>query len=342
MKPKRLLVATNRNPDENCPLCFGDSFNPKGPAELRFLYADYSPDTGEWSVSPIEEPEVLSVENLPSKHLFQELLRAVSEGGLGRNWVISVHGYSADFKESLEGAWELQTRYMDANIILFSWPADPGGSIGSVIDPINSFKKAERAAQLSALAFHELLERVYAFFVRPTVVKFTHLNGTPSLSIHLHSLGCSMLKWLPFDGSSLYSNLFLSNIIIHQAAVPRRNHNEWIDRLGCAEKIYVTLNRFDSVLRSSYNVVNPEALGSSSTGLIAARPVYIDFSGGRLVGTSHNILLGVTGNKIIELLCRRILRGEDGLHGLDGRFDLGGPNGFCFDTVRNCWEMKCS
>lgn len=334
MPAKSIIIATNRAPLDESLHDFGDKFNPDGPEELRFLTAERDPNSDVWRLSPVEEPAELTDDNSPSKNLFNSLLASIQAGELGSKWLITVHGFSANFRESLDGAYELQHRYSDINIILFSWPADPGGS--GIFD---KFEKAARAARISAGALEKLLERIYEYFVIPSLTSGIARSKELRVSLHLHSLGCRMLPYLPFDSNSLFSNIFLDNIIVHQAAVPASRHAEWIDRVACAKRLYITLNQNDSVLLG-FRFIRAPALGTSFTGLNGKRPIYLDFTRGRLVESQHNLLLELIENNIIRLVCRRLLNGEDALHDLDGIMRLGGPNGFSFDTVRSCWQMN--
>jgi len=295
--------------------------------------------TGDWNVAIEEERGTGGM--LPSQKLLFSVVEKMGNGSLGPKWVVVVHGYGQTFADSLEHAYALQKEYSgnaieeQVNIILFSWPSKPGGTI---VEPVTSYRKAQAAAIASAPALKTVLERVWQFLVVPALAAQPAGNGRSaqgaieglSVCLYVHSQGNLVLETLTrsklLDGSSVR----LDTIILHQADVDAKDHAEWVSKINYGGAVIITLNTFDAVLKMS-DAINPERLGIASSELVA-RATYFDFTAGDRVNAEHNLFLNVD-NKVVRLFCRRALTGFP-LHQIGGE-----SNGFWWDPQVGAWHL---
>ena len=323
---------------------FGEIQNGKGSNELRLAIA--VKDKGRWTLDLQEEKS--RQKELPSQILFRSVLAQVRDGSLSPKWVVSVHGYGQSFLDSLEEAHGLEQSYQwsrtgktsqPVNVILFSWPSNPGGV---VLDPVNAYRRAQAAAVPSAAALAIVLERVWAFFAAPA------LRGQPttssmrrippvrdfSLCLHVHSQGNLVLEMMTRTKALDGAPLKLDTLILHQADVDADDHTEWVNRIQFAADVVITLNAWDGILRLS-DAINPVRLGIARSGF-GSRATYFDFTGGSKVAAEHNLFLQVANkeeNKLVRLFCQRALTGFP-VHTIGGE-----ANGFWFDSSVGSWRL---
>jgi hypothetical protein len=346
------VLVTNRriNPgkeDAGDESLFGDELNEKGSNELRWARVKRNPSTGAWTLKLQKEEE--NQQELPSKLLLEKLLVKVRAGKLGPRWVVVVHGYGQSFRESLEEAHQLQQAYQrerrqeSVNVILFSWPSKPGGALGTILQPISSYRQAQAAAVPSSVALAIALRRIWSFFAAPALGADSLMPGVRdfSLCLTVHSRGNLLLENLvrnkQLEQDSMVSNtgrrpqpLLLDTLTLHQADVDAEDHTEWVDRIRFARNIIITLNEFDGVLRLS-DAINPLRLGLARSGF-GSRATYVDFSGGRRVAAAHNLFLNVD-NRIVQLFCYRTMTGFP-VHQM-----MGAASGFWEDRASGVWRI---
>jgi hypothetical protein len=336
-----IIIATNRNPIDGGSVPFGETFNPLGPSELRFACAERLTENSAIEFDIIQE--INGDTSLPpSQVLFSNLVADIRAKKRGDKWLLYIHGYNNSFLESVNSAFSLVETYRqnkknsdleDINVILFTWPADPGGSIPVLVEPVNSYRKIQRAAEISAVAFERLIERLGIYFVQPAVLDSSNELTKFRFNSIFHSMGSYVLENYIRSALPSHLQLIFNTLILHQSDVSLQDHPEWVDRINLAKNIYITINQWDKVLRIS-DVINSERLGTAQTGLNAHKPTYFDFSGSQNIGSSHNIFLGIEGNQIIRLLCHRLLVGYPyPLVGLEG------SGAFAYDRKSNTWQL---
>jgi hypothetical protein len=132
-----------------------------------------------------------------------------------------------------------------------------------------------------------------------------------SLNLLAHSLGNFLVESYIRNPIFTTETRIFDNIIFHQADVDAGRHTEWIDRVAVGQRLYVTINESDNILKAS-DMVNPARLGKTLEGLTASRPIYVDFTGGDNVRRSHNLFLGVENNEKIRGFFRRVFTGQRG------------------------------
>lgn len=336
-----IIVITNRvllqdDTDQGDHTLFGESQNTKGSTELRFARAEKDSKTKKWKVRLLPEPSfVATASSLPSAKLFAELLDQIRDKQIGPKWVLSVHGYGNTFLESLESASKLQRKYRSdrkteaVNVVLFSWPSNPGGSLGTIVKPISSYRQAQLVAMASAGALASAIDKLWTFFVRPALDQASHNRRLVkfSMNLHVHSRGNLILETLARNSDLLDSETIFDNIILHQADVDADGHADWVNKLEIQQRIIITINASDRILRLS-DSINPMRLGTAQSGL-SAKAIYVDFSGGKRVGTEHNLFVNVN-NRLVTLFARRALIGW-------GLQALGDANGFHAGASPNHW-----
>ena len=102
------------------------------------------------------------------------------------------------------------------------------------------------------------------------------------------------------------------NLILHQADVDSERHELWVNKLRYARRVYATINENDKILDIS-DVVNPDRLGNTASGLVADRAIYLDFTDADKVRKSHQ-LFGKTADKnsVVEEFFSSVLNGKAG------------------------------
>lgn len=334
----RVLIATNRLLLDAATGVFGEGFSAAGPSELRFAWAIQEEGEASYRIELIAEDGGHPGTAPPSEALFADLLAQIKAGRFSSHWLLFVHGYNNSFPNSVKAALRLASSYRrqpsnpdlaDVDVILFSWPSDPGGTLAITTDPIGSYRRMQRSAELSGSALERLLQRLSRFFVRKAL-------ADPALSrfrfnAMVHSLGNYLLQHTrqPAEAGPLFDLLTL-----HQADVETASHASWVDGITIARRLWITINAHDDVLRTS-DVINRERLGTAQSRLTAQRPVYLDVTGMKHLGVSHNLFLGDHGNQKLRLICHRLLVGYPWpLLGL-----LGGAD-FYQHLPSNSWRLR--
>lgn len=332
-----IIVYTNRvlnkapSTNRTVPL-FGETPNIKGSSELRISLAAKDPKSGEWLLEL--QPEPPEADAPPSKILFKKVLDRIRAGTTGQKWVILVHGYGQSFLESLEQAHKLQQRHRgntaadQINIILFSWPSHPGGTLAYP----STYRAAQAAAIPSAAALAIAIKRIWDYFAFPAIQGESNKKVIKdfSMCLYAHSQGNLVLEVMTRSKALAGSLVRLDSVILHQADVDAHDHPEWINMLSFGTDVIITLNGYDRVLRLS-DAINPERLGIARNGF-TAKATYFDFTGGDSVDATHNLFAEVD-NQIVRLFCNRVLRGHPS-HQLGGEV-----NGFWWDSSAGAWRL---
>ena len=68
-----------------------------------------------------------------------------------------------------------------------------------------------------------------------------------------------------------------------------------MNKLRYARRVYATINENDKILDIS-DVVNPDRLGNTASGLISEKAIYIDFTEADKVGKAHQIFCNTAIN----------------------------------------------
>ncbi len=317
-----LVIVSNRSINEGATdeTLFGEQTNAKGIDELRLAKASYNEPEERWMLELLSESEQgLSEENLPSRRLFNEILEGISNRTHRCNWMFYIHGFNQSFLQGLKDSWAISQRY-DLDLIAFSWPSNPGGFVTT------EYTKARQAAKASANALDRILEKMGRYLSTRSLEEVS--NCQVSLNLLAHSLGNFLMEsYIRNPVFSTETRIF-DHVIFHQADVDVQSHIEWIDRVIAGQRLYVTINESDNILKAS-DTINPARLGNTLEGLTARRPIYVDFTNGQNVGRSHNLFLDVENNAKVHNFFQRVFTGKRGEQ----------IEGFEYDHRRNAYRL---
>ena len=217
------------------------------------------------------------------------LFNKVDPNEYNKPWVVLLHGYHQDVKETIAKARFLIDK-QGVNVVLFSWPSRPKpvssfdisvfddyikDFVKSVLfgfgrpslqaifvkevknllkDLVTNYQPARKNAELSTTDFHNALSVIKKFLIKQEKVK---------LSLFVHSMGNYLLQNTIKDKG--YLPVLFSNILLHQADVNATTHASWIPRLlgSASKKVYISVNVFDYVLAAS-NILHRYKLGNKN------------------------------------------------------------------------------
>ncbi len=233
--------------------------------------------------------------------LVERIDAAAPDHELRRPWVMFVHGFNQTTEKNIRKARNLEKR-RKVNVIAFSWPSRPhpgktdkvmkvikskaiskfvrcnltSVGIGVLSDFVEDYWRSYTLAKMNAESSADDLAAACRL-VQNRLIKQTRRKLTISLMIH--SLG----SYLAQNTVSAHGGIAakFQHIILHQADTASAEQKSWIPALArSAQRAYVTINKFDSVLAVS-QVYNQKArLGHSRQGFIQSSKVfYCDFTG---------------------------------------------------------------
>jgi hypothetical protein len=304
--------------------------NGRGPNELRLAEATRTGRTWRLRLLPNEitdamarevglAPEIDPQTNQPkpifaSRYVARKVLARVNPGMVGggakgRNLVFFVHGFNNDVKAVLDRAEQLETNY-GVEVVAFTWPANGGGVHGVV-----SYKSDKRDALASTGALdrcfgrmHEYLQEIHDEHVRRVeqeatrrfpndAEKWDRFFSTQAerrcpfgVTMMLHSMGNYLFKHL-LQSSAYRGNLLIfDNVVLAAADTNNEAHPEWVDRIQCRGRIFITINEQDGALLASRMKMGEQQkarLGHYPYQLTSQRAVYVDVTNEAHVGDSH-------------------------------------------------------
>ena len=98
-------------------------------------------------------------------------------------------------------------------------------------------------------------------------------------------------------------------------------HEEWVDRIQCRRRVYVTINEDDDALslsRAKFGDKQRTRLGHFAHNLNSRQAVYLDFTDAPDVGDSHAYFEGepIKRNELVKRIFDRMINGQAAEHGL--------------------------
>ncbi|NBO67146.1 MAG: hypothetical protein EBU88_20260, partial [Acidobacteria bacterium] len=176
-----ILIISNRtiNLQGQGPDVFEACLNPVGSENVVLAKAQQEP-SGDWQVNLVPMPPAGSwMECGSSCELLVQLVRRMQSrevdpelGGLRfdhenktYNWIFLIPGYSSTALSGLDQARKLEQEY-NANVMLFSWPADPLG-LARPNSAESAYRQAQAAARVSAIQLDRSLEQLALLFSQP-------------------------------------------------------------------------------------------------------------------------------------------------------------------------------
>jgi esterase/lipase superfamily enzyme len=310
----RILLISNRSINDSCrnEELFGRGFNQSGPCELRIAEASCDPASRNWSIGLLPENHGSADFCYPSRALFDEIVSEVTQGASSSSrWVLFIPGYCSPCKEGLDKSLELSQNH-DVNVLLFSWPSDPWHEVA---DAIQSYKRTQDAAKLSAIALRRALEGLQRVFVDPT--RASKGGDNFRFSLLAHSLGNYVVQTYLQQPSPVDMDFSMfDNVILHQADVDFAACKEWVANIKARNETYITTNYFDSTLKNCSDLINTDRLGQASKGVFTPPGVtHVDFTSSEKVESQH-WFFGNFPNQRIKTFCTRAIQGEDAKYSL--------------------------
>lgn len=352
-----MFLITNRDVDEARTdlKAFGERPNKLGPNELRL--AECTKSGGKWRVRVLPDtctPDMLEAAGLaPAKkgepvyasryvanRLLLRMQARLKKERRAPALVFFVHGYNNDVEAVLERAAAFEKLY-GVEVVTFSWPANGGGLRG-----VASYLSDKRDALLSVGALDRAILKLDAYLKEINAERRARLEAAASrangddaagwdedfaramraecpftVNLVLHSMGNYLFKH--YLGSSTYggNRLVFDNVILVAADANNPGHTEWLDRVQCRRRVYVTINENDVALMASRMKAGEEQqarLGHWPYDLASRRALYVDFTRARAVGDSHAYFEGepVEKNPRVRAFFRAALAGDVAEHGL--------------------------
>lgn len=341
-----ILIFSNRKVNllRQGPEIFEPCVNPVGAEDVLLATAQVAA-TGDWLVNLVPTPPQGSwMSSNASCALLVDLVNRMKAGeqddrpggirydqeNKTYNWIFFIPGYSSTASSGLEYARQMENEY-NANVMLFSWPADPP-DIGS--NPIKAYRQAQAAARVSAIQLDQTLEQLGQLFADP----LRREQDKPGFrfSMLMHSLGNYVFE--SYIRNPVYSGetSIFDTIVLHQADVSRDKAQEWMGKVAFRDSLYLTINEFDAVLRLS-TLINDVRAGLARGVARKTLPKFIDFTHGRNVQANHFMFTGLE-NQVIREGCRRMIRGVPG--GGEFNMALDGAGGFTLHEDINTYVLK--
>lgn len=282
-----MLVVSNRNINHHAikngvgnHKAFGERLNDKGANEIRFAHA--TKQQGAWRVELVPEATTLNAGNLPSRTVFQTLFTSCQQQG--KHALVFAHGYGKDFEDALEQGRSIEQRY-GVEVVLFTWPSDPGGFIDTVV----RYREIKRVAMASGGAFDRLLELIGTYSQGVRFDRKRLVECRSSLNLMVYSMGAYLLQ--NYVASGLYGKEtgIFQNVVVCQADCDNAQHETWLERLAAGQRVYVTINENDKILGWSDANGQPDRLGRTVRNLVARNATYVDFTAASKIGNEHQI-----------------------------------------------------
>ncbi|MEL7085613.1 MAG: alpha/beta hydrolase [Cyanobacteria bacterium J06597_1] len=270
-----MYVITNRNleKDKSGAKQFGISFNDEGPGILRL--AEARNEGGKWTVEILDDRVSYEGEDMfASEAAFLKTQTKMCEQS--RNCLIFCHGFNTSFKGALEAAHQIEQTY-DLEVALFTWPSD---------GRLTNYLSDKQQALESLLAFDRFFEKLRGYFL-----KYRDRNCGQKFSLAMHSMGNFMFENLIESKSYQGETHFLDNIVMLSADVNNPDHERWIDRVKCRNRLFVTINEDDFALNLSDSKLGGEQkarLGNTIRNLSSNNAFYVDFTDAEHIENQHN------------------------------------------------------
>jgi esterase/lipase superfamily enzyme len=331
-----MYIVTNRRVDPAMTGLkkLGATMSEKGPNELRLVEARKRGK--EWTLTVLPDKLTAAMKRqvgidaagdvFASRYAAREVLASARKNS--RAVVIFVHGYNNDIEDVLERADGLSSNY-NVEVVPFSWPANGGGVLN--ISGALSYKSDKRDALASVGALNQMLakmqeildetdsetmDRITALAYRryPRRAENAERECRLKISLMLHSMGNYLFKHLLKSSAYEGTRLLFDNVLLVAADANNKDHAQWVDKIQCRNRVYITINENDKALRVSRLKAGEEQearLGSYPYNLDSQRAVYVDFTRTEKVGDSHAYFEGAPmENDRVRTFFKAALNGE--------------------------------
>ena len=239
------------------------------------------------------------------KDMFTDLVNKIDAAGpdheLRRPWVMFVHGFNQTIEKNIAKARNIE-QWRKVNVIVFSWPSQPqpgktdkvmkvikskaiskfvrtnltAAAIGALTDFIEDYWRTYTLAKMNVESSADDMAVAYRMVQNQLIKK---VRRKLTISLLTHSLG----NYLNQNTVKAHGGIAakFQHIILHQADAASNEQKLWVpDIARSAQHVYVTINKYDSVLAVSTVYNQKERLGHSQQGFIQSNKIsYCDFTG---------------------------------------------------------------
>ncbi|NJK87027.1 MAG: alpha/beta hydrolase [Bacteroidales bacterium] len=170
------------------------------------------------------------------------------------------------------------------SLLLFDWPSKN-----------SDFNMSLARVRYCTDNFYNLLLKIKKY-------RSEFLNENQHFSLLCHSLGNYFLTHLVVNGNNQYlKEKFIDNIIMNAPAVRSKKNAEVISQLAFQERIYITFNKRDFVLKGAGFITTSRMLGNRILEPLASNASYFDFS--PVAEREHTYLPDITSLNMMYHLC---------------------------------------
>ncbi|MBC7467034.1 MAG: alpha/beta hydrolase [Bdellovibrio sp.] len=181
-----------------------------------------------------------------SKFGFENIDQAMDRAyTAGKPVVLFVHGRGSEPNKSLDKATfveggavrKIEDQYK-ATVVLFSW--DSQAFLFDRTKPLSKMKESADSFALVMMGMNRYFEK-HPLLKRPTLIG--HSMGSIVLETYVKKYG-----WFPQATAPVFSKVFFTS-----PDSDNINHWVWLHEIGRLEKVYLTINKSDGILRNSNN-----------------------------------------------------------------------------------------
>ena len=190
----------------------------------------------------------------------------------GRDILLFVEGHGKTLPMALNRAFQVQERYNTA-LVVFDWPSKN-----------SNFNKSLSRVRRCGDNFYNLLLQIRDY-------RFSAMNETQAFSIICHSLGNYFISNFVVCGDHQYlQKPFIDNIVLNSSAIRTKEHGVVLSQVRIADRIYITSNKNDFVLRGAHLLTSGKMLGNLVIKPLATTAQYVNFTG--VAGREHSYYFG--------------------------------------------------
>jgi hypothetical protein len=258
-----IVVVSNRKPSNDALRYMSET---RDGDTLRYYFV-YSRG-GRWNVLQVASLEK-AIQYMPDK---------------SRDWVMYTEGMGKLFTTDLYRGMSMAGQY-GVNVILFDYP-----SITTTKKSLGNYFFAIGNARTAYKDFTPAFEDVKR-------LKEAGKLGTGNISMFYHSMGNHVIRQMVKHNKidKLNGDVWISNVILNAACVPRRGHKRWINNISFAKGIYINYNQDDLTLKMAYLAGKKIQLGNKPVRNISSKAHYINFN--TLCGSGHSNFLSLAGRE---------------------------------------------
>ncbi len=200
---------------------------------------------------------------------FQSGMKEINDG---RDLLLFIEGHGKTLPMTLNRAFQVQDRYNVA-LLVFDWPSQH-----------SNFNKSLARVRRCGDNFYNLLLQIGDY-------RASQKNENQKFSIICHSLGNYFISNFVVCGDHQYLHeKIINNIVMNAAAIRTKEHGEVLSLIGFAERIYITSNKNDFVLRGAHLLTSGKMLGNLAMKPLATNAQYVNFTG--VAGKEHSYYFG--------------------------------------------------